>query len=179
MVVKFAWSTLMFVRMNGNTTIKVPDSIGPVLCIALRRSGFGRPAVRSVTFRGEGAGRRLDGDVSGEAFLVSSDVAPVRVPHCDYVVIAYMNKGAPNMDEFDREVLEHMGFAHGLASDVPAAPAHHHVLIHCCCERGNLLTRPLPGSSIRMVDITKDEDFTKRETIDHVKSMIRGPGDVF
>ena len=66
---------------------------------------------------------------------------------------------------------------------IPAKKLHdnEYVMVHGCCERGNFLSRPLIASDkkVKFIDITRDEDFTRRETVDSVIQSIRGPGDIF
>ena len=37
--------------------------------------------------------------------------------------------------------------------------------IHCCCEKGNLLSRPIEGKYMKIIDITKEDDFTNANTV--------------
>ena len=51
--------------------------------------------------------------------------------------------------------------------------------MHCCCETGNLLSRPTEGKDMKIVDIMKEDDFTNANTVKGVIRQIRGPGDIF
>ncbi|MFM7986910.1 MAG: hypothetical protein ACKPKO_47110, partial [Candidatus Fonsibacter sp.] len=51
--------------------------------------------------------------------------------------------------------------------------------IHCCCEEESPLSRPFRHDKlINVVEITQDEDFREKSTIDSVLSKMRGLGDV-
>ena len=50
----------------------------------------------------------------------------------------------------------------------------------CCCEKkGNLLSKPVEGQGLKLVDITKQKDFTNPDTVKDIIKIIRCPGDVF
>ena len=51
--------------------------------------------------------------------------------------------------------------------------------VHCCCERGNILSRPPEGKYMKISDVTKEDDFTHANTVKGVTRQIRGPGDIF
>ena len=53
------------------------------------------------------------------------------------------------------------------------------IFIHCCCDKGNLLSRPTEGQDMKIIDIMKEDDFTKASTAKGVIKHIRGPGDIF
>ena len=46
-------------------------------------------------------------------------------------------------------------------------------------KKGNLLSRPTEGKDMKIVDITKGDDFTSANTVKDVIRQIRGPGDIF
>ena len=64
-------------------------------------------------------------------------------------------------------------------NDQSASPDEQATFIHCCCERGNLLSRPTEGKDMKIIDIMKEDDFTRTNTVKGVIKQIRGPGDIF
>ena len=32
--------------------------------------------------------------------------------------------------------------------------------VHCCCEKGNIISKPVEGQGVKITDITKEDDFT-------------------
>ena len=39
------------------------------------------------------------------------------------------------------------------------------VFVHCCCEKGNLLSKPVEGQGVKITDITKEGDSTNVNTV--------------
>ena len=58
-----------------------------------------------------------------------------------------------------------------------AAPANGVRFIHCCCEPGSTLSKHT-SRRFQVEDVTKEDDFTKPETLKRLTGQIRGPGDV-
>ena len=50
-------------------------------------------------------------------------------------------------------------------NDQSVSPDEHVTFIHCCCERGSILSRPTEGKDMKIIDITKEDDFTKANTV--------------
>ena len=58
-----------------------------------------------------------------------------------------------------------------------AAPARN--LVQTCCEPDNVLNQPNPANAdVKMIHITKEDDFTSAKGITKTKLVIRGPCDV-
>ena len=52
--------------------------------------------------------------------------------------------------------------------------------VHCCCEKGALLSRPFYRESrLVTIEITQDILFRSKDTIGRVMSHLKGPGDLF
>ncbi|MFM7982076.1 MAG: hypothetical protein ACKPKO_22435, partial [Candidatus Fonsibacter sp.] len=58
------------------------------------------------------------------------------------------------------------------------ANRHDAVFVHCC-ESGSLLSRPMSGACVTMVDIIAEADFTDDRTVRSVNRYIRTAVDVF
>ena len=102
----------------------------------------------------------------------------------------YRSGHIDNVDGFDRDYLTENQFVipyvkHDvLAMPVPAGDCKSsakYALIHCCCEKGSLLSRPLVrnDSAVRFIDVTKEDDFASGSTLNKVLANLRGPGDMF
>ena len=48
--------------------------------------------------------------------------------------------------------------------------------IHCCCKKGNLLSKPIEGKGVKITDITKEDDFTSANTVKYVIRQIKRSG---
>ncbi|MFM7988736.1 MAG: hypothetical protein ACKPKO_56425 [Candidatus Fonsibacter sp.] len=46
-------------------------------------------------------------------------------------------------------------------------------------KRAALLSKPVSGEHVTIIDVTKESDFTDKRTVDSVIKSIRGAGDVF
>ena len=120
----------------------------------------------------------------------------------DYIVVKLFQHTVGNkLDGYDRDVLYDYGFKHNLGStyhpkyedhgtyirsaswtDGKYVDDNRHVLVHCCCERGNLLSNPVEqrfGEKLRFLNITKEVDFLTKQALQRVLSSITGPGDMF
>ena len=51
--------------------------------------------------------------------------------------------------------------------------------MHCCCEKGNLLSKPIEGKGVKITDITKEDDFTSADTVKHVIRQIKKVRETF
>ena len=52
------------------------------------------------------------------------------------------------------------------------------VFVHCCCEKGNIMSKPIEGQGVKITDITNEDDFTNVNTVKDVLKKIKGPGDI-
>ena len=76
---------------------------------------------------------------------------------------------------FYREFLEMLGFV--LQRKVcQSVPADEKSFIHCCCEDGSLLSNPIGGTHMKIVDVTKETDFTDQRTVGDIIRKLRGFG---
>ena len=105
--------------------------------------------------------------------------------------------GTSELPRSDRVRLRGLGFRFHVPRDPSAAGAmvpvasgigvqkgadpgsrHPRTLVHCCSEKGNLLSRPyLPGGAQKFVDITKEDDFTTDKGFMKTISHVQGPQD--
>ena len=80
------------------------------------------------------------------------------------------------LDGYTRDFLTSFGFRLG---ECPAAAVTNY-FIHCCCEKGSLLSRPYnPTGPSKFVDITKEEDFTTEKGFSLAIEHVHGPRDSF
>ena len=81
------------------------------------------------------------------------------------------------LDGYDEDDLVELGFKLDTERSICTRPR---TFIHCCCEKGALLSRPFRHDKrINVVEITQGEDFREKSTIDSVRSKMRGLGDAF
>ncbi|MFM7988636.1 MAG: hypothetical protein ACKPKO_55920, partial [Candidatus Fonsibacter sp.] len=92
------------------------------------------------------------------------------------------------MDGYDEDDIIEVGFNLDTERSICAASSpvdrvtwmRPRTFIHCCCEKGALLSRPFRYDNIiNVVEIMQDEDFREKSTISSVLSKMRGLGDVF
>ena len=106
----------------------------------------------------------LPGRSEGRGVAVLSLVQSAAVKHLDlYDVVALKKAGCP--EQWD----------HPSRRAAPAANATW--FIHCCCEPGSKLSTKA-SRRFDIVDITKEDDFTRPKTVDRVLLKIEGPRDV-
>ena len=88
------------------------------------------------------------------------------------LVAISLSGGNDNRDDASQAQLRDYGFKiHN------AAPARN--LVQTCCEPDNVLNQPNPANSdVKMINITKEDDFTSAKGIAKAKLGIRGPRDV-
>ena len=60
-----------------------------------------------------------------------------------------------------------------------SVPADEKLFIHCCCEDGSLLSNPIGGTHMKIVDVTKETDFTDQRTVGDIIRKLKGPADIF
>ena len=60
-----------------------------------------------------------------------------------------------------------------------SVPADEKSFIHCCCESGSLLPNPIIQTSMKVIDKSKEREFTDKSTADDIMRSIKGLGDVF
>jgi len=95
------------------------------------------------------------------------------------------DKASRQLDGFDLHELGKLGFSSDATYDVaPSDGASNRVrprsFIHCCCEKGALLSRPFPkDSQLMTLEITQEEDFRSESTIRSVVSKLIGLGYLF
>ena len=123
-------------------------------------------------------------DQPGSALLFdSSGPYCVRAPRGSQVVILlYYSSLVSQLDAYDQKYLQDLGFKFRIAEENFACSAKkddEHVFVHCCCEKGNLLSDLAYKRRMKSVLITAEDDFTKPETVDSVIKTLRGPGDMF
>ena len=136
--------------------------------------------------------RRQPGSPSMAAFLSGCKqlrVSQSGTPDELIVVKLFRHRSADQLDAYDRRTLTEIGFNIVPAKNFDLGSAcvskklgdNQYVMIHCCCEHGNLLSMPIvpDDKDVKFVSITEDEDFTRRETVDSVIKQIHGPGDMF
>ncbi|MFM7981845.1 MAG: hypothetical protein ACKPKO_21255, partial [Candidatus Fonsibacter sp.] len=98
-----------------------------------------------------------------------------------------MCRGENSIDGYDRQYLTDLGFRVKSKYDVLASAdgdnsvinRNSAVFVHCCCESGNLLSRPVSDDRVTRVDITAESDFTNESTVDRVIKSIRTSANVF
>ena len=59
-----------------------------------------------------------------------------------------------------------------------SVPADEKYCIHCCCVNGSLLSNPISGTSMKVIDQTKERYFTDKSTANDIVRNIKGLGDV-
>ena len=105
------------------------------------------------------------------------------------MIKVFRHIGTNKLDAYDLKKLNAMGFyiaspkyhIIGNAHASKKLDVNEYTMIHCCCEHGNLLSRPITSADkqVKFVDISEDEDFTRRDTVDKAIAGINGPGDIF
>ena len=90
-----------------------------------------------------------------------------------------------HMERMEHEFLNEIGFRY-IHTPVPGRVAmastvseEKRTLVHCCCEKGSLMSRPYVKTPMNFVDITKEDDFTTEEGYQKAISSIKGPEDTF
>ena len=104
-----------------------------------------------------------------------------------------LEKKEESIDGFDKQYLSMLGFSLRTTKDQSAVADVDKIVtndqsvssdeqatfIHCCCEKESLLSRPTEGKDMKIIDIVKEDDFTKSSTVKRIVKQLRGPGDVF
>ena len=96
-------------------------------------------------------------------------------------------RGEDVIDGYDSDCLQMLGFRTQSKYDVLASAdvttnrsaQDDAVFIHCCCESGILLSRPVSDDRVTIIDVTAADDFTKGSTVRDVIRSIRTAADVF
>ena len=85
------------------------------------------------------------------------------------------------MERMEHEFLNEIGFRY-IHTPVPGRVAlastvseEKRTLVHCCCEKGSLMSRPYVKTPMNFVDITKEDDFTTQQGLDKALEGIVGP----
>ena len=86
-------------------------------------------------------------------------------------------RGEESIDGFDVEYLDLLGFVVGKRIN-QSVPADEKYFIHCCCDNGSLLSNPIMKTSMKVIDITKERNFTDKLTANDIIRSIKSPGDV-
>ena len=95
------------------------------------------------------------------------------------------DKASRQLDGFDLHELDKLGFYSGVTCDsAPSDGASNRVrprnFIHCCCEKGALLSRPFrKDSQLATFEITQEEDFLSESTMRSIASRLTCLGDLF
>ena len=89
------------------------------------------------------------------------------------------------MERMEHEFLNEIGFRY-IHTPVPGRVAlastvseEKRTLVHCCCEKGSLMSRPYVKFPMNFVDVTKEDDFTTEKGYQKAISSIKGPEDTF
>ena len=90
------------------------------------------------------------------------------------------------LDGFDKQYLDMLGYSLKSVEkqlDLVDGPPRHQkgrsvktddvVFVHCCCEQGNLLSKPVEGQGLKVIDITKEKDFTNPDTAKDIIKQIK------
>ena len=88
-----------------------------------------------------------------------------------------LNPYEDQIDGHDREYLHMLGFVLGTVV-AQSVKTDERYVVHCCCEKGSLLSNPVNSTNVETHDVTKSQDFTDPKTAQDIIRQLRGPGDV-
>ena len=95
------------------------------------------------------------------------------------------DRASRQLDGFDLYELDRLGFDNNVACTfAPVDGASNRVrprnFIHCCCEKGALLSRPYRRDpQLTSIEVTQEQDFRSESTVKTIASKLSGPGDLF
>ena len=142
---------------------------GMVVNVSIRKESFGSSSIRGSLVTSDGG---ISANDAKEVIHCSPGCRP-------WVMLRFAQCcGEDNTDGFDREYLEMLRFV--LQSEAcQSAPADEKSFIHCCCEDGSLLSNPVKGARMKVVDVTKETFCTNQCTVNNVIRKLKGLGDIF
>ena len=166
------WERMEIIRANKEAIKQELDERGT--CFALvtfvhNKNGDKNSAGKNDDFAKDGSSYFSKHIVAGICKGLV-DCVGVGDDHIGVLVAVPFMKGSSNLDNTNRDRLQMLGFR-------TAAPAR--TLVQTCCEPDNVLNQPrITNVDMRMVNVTREDDFTSAAGIAKAKRGIRGPCDV-
>ena len=164
----FKWNFVQIVTVTSFSRVMDERLIGAVVNVSIGKESYG-------SFSTVGSLVTSDGGVSVND---ARDVINCSLGCTPWVMMrSALCRGEDNVDGFDREYLEILGFVLERKT-CQSVPADEKSVINCCCENGSLLSNPVGLTHMRIVDMTKETDFTDQRTVNDIICKLRGPGDI-
>ena len=165
----FNWNCVQIVNVASFSHVTDEHLTGMVVNVSIGKESFGSSSIRGSLVTSDGG---ISANDAKEVIHCSPGCRP-------WVMLRFAQCcGEDNTDGFDREYLEMLRFV--LQSEAcQSAPADEKSFIHCCCEDGSLLSNPVKGARMKVVDVTKETFCTNQCTVNNVIRKLKGLGDIF
>ena len=163
------WNTIHVIPVNGTTSVFHPYVIGPAANVIVSDGTSG-----SVSVKGAKQPMIFE-SVEKEQITCASGKGKM------WLTRFGDDKASRQLDEFDLHELCKFGLWTDTACvtevlDGASNRVHPRNFVHCCCEKGALLSRPSHKEPrLTTVEITQDNDLRSAETIAKVVSQLSGP----
>ena len=145
----FKWNCVQIVNVTSLAHVTDEHLMGMVVNISIGKESFGSFSIRGSLVTSDG----------GISVNDAKDVVHCR-PECrPWLMLRFARCRCEDCtDGFDREYLEMLGFVLQRKA-CQSVPADEKSFIHCCCENGSLLSNPVGGTHMKIVDVTQETDF--------------------
>ena len=160
----FKWNCVQINNVTSLSHATDEHLMGTVVNVSIGKESFG-------SFRIRGSLVTSDGGISVND---AKDVIHCSGGFRPWLMLRFAQcRGEDCTDGFDREYPEMLGFVLQRKA-CQSVPADEKSFIHCCFEDGSLLSNPVRGTRMKIVDVTKETDFTDQRTVNDVIRKLPG-----
>ena len=158
-----SWNSIQIHNVASFLEIEGSTLKGRIVNISVGRDSAGSFSVRGTPYS-------ADGDI---AISSSRNTVKCYAGRKPWNLLRFaFEKKEESIDGFDKQYLSMLGFSLRTIKDQS-------VVADVDCEKENLLSRPTEGKDMKIIDLVKEDDFTKSSTAKRIINQLRGPGDVF